>query len=145
MALVGVTPAVRQRWGDAAITAQLQAASSIADSYLSSQYTLPLKTSPQGWDMSLTMAVCNIAAYLLYCQYGFNPGSSQPDKLIQLRYDDAIKWFAQIRDEEVHPQWVDSSTTVPEAGPYVISDPPVGFTGRGVVNGVCGNPWGWSW
>ncbi len=145
MQLVGVTPAAAVRFGAAAITANLKAASSIADTYLPSQFTLPLATSPHGWDMSLTLAVCSIAAYLLYSQFGFNPATSQADQLIVTRYQSALKWLEQIRDEEIFPQWVDSSGTDPvtaEAGPYIISDPPVGFTSRGVMNPDCDT---WTW
>ncbi len=141
---VGVTPQARVRFGDTAITAQLQAASSIADTYLASQFTLPLIVSPQGWDMSLTKAVADIAAYFLYCQYGFNPANSPADQLIQIKYENAIKWLSQIRDEEIFPQWTDSSSTTPEAGAYIESQPQVGFTppvGPNVTNNAWPNGW----
>lgn len=132
---LALTPAAAQRFGATAIEAQLQAASSIADSYIASQFTLPLVTEPVGWDMSLTMAVCNIAAYLLYVQYGFNP-AARADKFIQDRYQATVVWLEQIRDKEIFPQWTDSTGTDPvsaESGPYIESDPPVGFTNRGIV------------
>src|SRR5678810_1386593 len=101
--LLAITSQAADRFGTPAINAALQAASSEADSYIASQFTLPLITSPQGWDMSLTIAVCNIAAYRLYSQFGFNP-NAPADQLIVNRYKDAIAWLGQIRDEKIFPQ-----------------------------------------
>jgi phage gp36-like protein len=131
---LALTPAAAARFGSIAINAQLQAASSLVDSYIASQFTLPLQVSPQGWDMSLTRSVCIIAAYLLYVQYGFNP-SAPADQFIFERYKSEILWLEQIRDKEIFPQWIDSGTTPlgqDEGGAWVVSDPPVGFTGRGI-------------
>lgn len=132
---LAITPAAAVRFGDAAIEAQLQAASSVCDSYIVSQFTLPLVADPQGWDMSLTRATCDIAAYFLYCQYGFNPNQPQ-DQLIQKKYEMAIAWLGQIQQKQIFPQWVDSGTTPvgqDEGGPFVISDAPKGFTDRGLT------------
>lgn len=132
---LSITAAAATRFGDPAINAQLQAASSVADSYIASQFTLPLETSPPGWDMSLTRAVCDIAAYFLYCQFGFNPNAPQ-DALIKARYEMAIAWLTQIKDKKIFPQWVDAGNApvgADEGGPFVISSPPVGFTDRGIV------------
>lgn len=131
---LAITGAAAVRFGDASIEAQLQAASSICDSYIVSQFTLPLRVDPQGWDMSLTRATCDLAAYFLYCQYGFNPNQPQ-DALIKAKYESQIAWLQQIKSKQIFPQWVDSGS-VPvgqdEGGPFVISDPPVGFTSRGL-------------
>ncbi len=140
MQLIGVTPAAAARFGSSAVTACIQAASSIADSYLASQFTLPLQTSPQGWDMSLTRAVCHIAAYFLYAEYGFNPSSANADQMVKARYDNAIGWLEQIRDEKIFPQWTDSSSSTPAAGDYIVSDEPVGFTDRGLDSTTI-DPW----
>jgi phage gp36-like protein len=133
-AAMGVTAAWVQRFGPAAINAQLKAASSFCDSYLASQFTLPLQLEPPGWDMSLTKVVCDIAAYQLSMQYGFNPAAPQDDLLVT-RYKAAVAWLEAIRDKELFPQWVDSSPaplTGDEGGPWAVSDPPKGFTGRGL-------------
>jgi phage gp36-like protein len=146
---LSITQAAATRFGNTAVTAALQAASSIADSYINSVFVLPLQTSPQGWDMSLTLAVCNIAAYLLYNQVGFNPNAPQ-DQLIVKRYNDALTWLQAISDEKQTPNWIDSSGASPQsqaAGPFVVSDPPVGFTSRGATNATLfdgGWPWGWN-
>lgn len=141
LATLALTQANVARFGPAACTAALQAASSLCDSYIVSQFTLPLQVSPQGWDMSLTQAVCSIAAYMLFNQYGFNP-AAPADDLIVRRYNDALAWLKQIKDKEIFPQWVDSSggslPTSDEGGAWVQSDPPVGFTNRGLTPG---GPW----
>jgi len=142
---MGLTQATAARFGNTAMNAALQAASSFADSYIAAQFTLPLQTSPQGWDMSLTLAVCHISTYYLYTQFGFNP-AAPADRLIEERYKMAIGWLTQIREEEIFPAWADSGTGSPEAGPFVITDPPVGFTNRGLTDTInTGNPWDfWS-
>ncbi len=132
------------------INTALLAASSIADSYIAAQFELPLQVSPQGWDMSLTLYVCNIAAYLLYCQYGFNP-NAPADMYIEDRYKRALTWLVSIQEEKIFPNWIDSSgvpTQQQEAGPYVESDLPVGFTNRGIERdstvAILGAGWWWQ-
>lgn len=145
---LSITAAAGARFGNTAMTAALQAASSLADSYLVSQFTLPLAASPQGWDMSLTLHVCNVAAYLLYNQFGYNPGAPA-DAMVVTRYQSAIGWFEQVRDKKIFPQFVDSSGSsdgTPNEGAFIISDDPVGFTSRG-ISGACStsfDPWGWD-
>jgi phage gp36-like protein len=73
--ILSITQAQTTRFGVPAMTAAIQAASSICDSYIASQFQLPLITSPIGWDMSLVMATCAIAAYILNNQAGYNPGA----------------------------------------------------------------------
>lgn len=138
---LSITSADGSRFGNTAMNASLQAASSIADSYLSSQFTLPLKTSPQGWDMGLTLHVCNIAAYLLFNQFGFSP-VSPGDDLIVKRYNDALDWLKQVRDGTVFPSYIDASPNpgLDEGGDWIVSDSPIGFTSRGVTN-TGGDDW----
>lgn len=141
---LAITPAAYTRFENASpgcVAAALQAASSLLDSFLAGQFVLPLQTSPQGWDMSLTLAACVIAAKMLYDQFGYNP-AAPVDTLIQQRYVEMLGWAAKIRDKEIQPQWVDSSGTSPAdaAGDFVISDAPVGFTGRGAPSSVLPAP-----
>ena len=148
LSTLAITAAVAARFGDTAMTAALQAASSIADSYIASQFVLPLALSPQGWDMSLTLATVNIAAYLLYCQFGFNP-AAPADKLIVERYERALAWLKLIADKTIFPQWVDSSPDAvgaDRANQFINSDPPVGFTGRSCdyLNGAPGDWASWD-
>ncbi len=133
---LSLTPQAAARFGDAALTAQLQAASSTADSYLASQFTLPLQTDPQGWDMQLTRCVCAIAAFNLYRQFGLNPAA--PDfGAIKSLHDTALEWLEQVRDEELTPQYVDSAGTpgnVEGGGPFVITATTRGYSERGMNN-----------
>lgn len=138
---LAITKAAGDRFGAVAMNAQLQAASSIADGYLISQFTLPLETDPQGWDMSLTSAVSNIAAYLLYNQFGFSP-MAPGDDLVVKRYDDAIAWLGLVRDKKIFPPFVDSAGS-PEAfegGPDVITATTRGYSERGVFPGSFPRP-----
>lgn len=135
---LSITAAAATRFGDDSMNAALQRASSIADTYLSSQFDLPLTgtdVSSPGWDMALTGAVCDIAAYLLYAQWGGGNPASPEDARRKVAYDNALAWLKQIRDEEIFPLYSDSSGNpvgTDEAGPFIISDYPVGFTPRGV-------------
>jgi len=144
LTVLSITTADGSRFGDDAMLASLQAASSICDSYLVSQFTLPLQVDPQGWDMSLILNVCNIAAYLLFNQFGFAP-TAPGDDLIVKRYNDAIEWLKQIRDKQIFPNFLDSSTNTgtDEAGAFIVSDPAVGFTSRGVDNNSSNDSYFW--
>jgi phage gp36-like protein len=120
-----LTPAVAGRFGADQQDAALLAASAIADSLIASQFVLPLAT----WDYSLVVAVCNIAAKLLYDQFGYNP-NAVADQLVQRRYDEAIAWLQGVSRKQVTPQWVDASgDSVDSAGDFIVSDKSVGFTG----------------
>lgn len=119
---LSITDARFDEFPIASITAHLQAASSMADQYLSSQFDLPLSE----WDMMLTKAVCDIAAKELFSQFGYNP-NAPGDFNIQRRFDEAMKWLGQVARQEVHPQYLDSSSSTPSAGPFVSSNSTVGF------------------
>lgn len=107
--------------------------------------------------MSLTINVCWIAAWLLYTQFGYNP-AAPTDELIIRRYEAAAEWLKQIRDKKIFPVWVDSggNTGTDEAGTFFVSDPPIGFSWRGIGQNtgneyqypsgfpLCG-PWFWGW
>jgi phage gp36-like protein len=130
LASLSLTPQAAARYGEAAMNASLQAASSRADTYLTSQFTLPLTS----WDMQLTRVVCDMAAFDLARQYGLNP--SAPDfKAIESLFNGSIDWLVQVREHKLTPLYEDSgsgdSPGSDEGGPFIISDAPVGFTGRG--------------
>jgi phage gp36-like protein len=146
--LLAITPAAYARFESASagcVTAALQAASSVADAALSSQFILPLQVSPsQGWDMALKRVVCFLAAFDLYFNFGFNPSS--PDwQVMTERKAWADKWLDGISKKTISPAYVDSSglpADADRAGDFVISDDPVGFTSRGVTTST-GNFNGW--
>jgi phage gp36-like protein len=148
--LLAITPAAFARFEAASpgcVTAALQAASSLADDYLGSQFKLPLQISPQGWDMSLTEKVCWVAAYSLYFNFGFNPSS--PDwQVMTERRKEALAWLDSVGKKTITPNYTDSSGLDPDAdraGDFVISDSPVGFTSRGSSNTVPLGTCGWWW
>lgn len=119
----------------------LQAASAEADSYLAGQFQLPLAT----WDLALARAVCWIAAKGLYDEFGYN-ALAPVDQLIERRYEQAIEWLTKVGNEELFPQYADASGSTTPAGDFVVSDPAVGFTSRGVGNVVgSGSDWPWGW
>lgn len=124
-----LTSAQAQRFGAEQQAAACMAASAIADSFLSSQFALPLAT----YDVSLVMQVCNIAAWILHLQYGMNP-NAPIDQIIQLRYENAIAWLTAISKSTISPNWTDASGTDDAAGDFVISDKPIGVTSRGVTD-----------
>lgn len=136
---LALTPANAARFGQATCEAILQAASDLADSYFASQFVLPLLT----WDMSLRLNVCNVAAYLLLCQFGFNP-AAPADKLVEERYNRALAWFCDVRDQKIFPQWEDSGVApgADNAGPFILSNPPVGFDG---APDACGASPAFTW
>lgn len=119
---LSVTPEVATQWSDSAIKLQLQAASSLADVYLRSQFELPLIE----WDMSLTKIVCDIAAAGLLEQYGYNP-NAVADGIILKRREDAMKYLRMISEQNINPDFTDSSTGSPEAGPFVLSNSQIGW------------------
>lgn len=142
---LAITPAAFARFEAASpgcVLAAIQSASSQADESLTSQFVLPLQTSPQGWDMGLTMRVCWIAAYQLYFEFGFNPNS--PDwEIFTDRYNRALKWLDEIGKKTITPLYADSSGDGPSgsdaAGDFVVTDDPVGFTSRGTVDNSGGS------
>lgn len=134
---LAITAAAATRFGSTAMNAQLQAASSIADGFIGGQFLLPLQVSPQGWDMSLTLWVCNIAAKLLYDQFGYNPGAPV-DQLIERRYREAIEHLGMVRDKKIQPLWTSDPTAAKSApdpaGDFTVTDDPIGLTHRGTVD-----------
>ncbi len=108
-ALVGIAPS--------AIQSCLDAASSIADSYLSSRYPSPPLT---GWPIALRYHVVNVAQYMVVSGHiGFNPDGSHEE--IRARYSDAIKFFEGISRGTVT---LIAAETSPARGaaPSVLSD-----------------------
>ena len=137
----GIPKPAADFFGTSAMDSALQAASSIADSYLASQFVLPLTS----WDASLRLQVCNIATYLLYNQFGFS-NDKPGDELAKRRYTDALAWLEKVQESKIEPQFTDSSgvTSGEAAGAFVVSDAPVGFTDRGSTGPAPSlSPWDW--
>jgi len=142
LARLSLTSAALQRFGGESspiVLAMLQAASSECDAYFPSQWKLPLVS----WDMNLRRVTCNIAAYLLYSQFGYNT-AAPGDQMVVRRYEQAIAWLIQIRDKIIFPPYVDITGIDPqtlEQGDYAVSDGSVGFTATGRTSrGFCARP-----
>ncbi len=106
-----------------AMNAALTAASSEADAWLRSQQALPLTD----WDDKLRQVVCDIAAFRLFSNYGFNPDAMQNENIIR-RYNEAMKWLGLVADQKIITQYPDSDPAFLKAGPFVrTSISPVGF------------------
>jgi phage gp36-like protein len=120
--------------GPTPVAAALEAASRLADGYLSDgdgyPYTLPLTAI----SVDLTMNVAWIAAYILMGSIGYSPEAGQ-DNIFKQRYDDAIKWLTRVRAGDVTPGGVVGTPVDPGVAVVgrasVISGTSRGFSSRG--------------
>lgn len=82
--------------------------------------------------MSLKQRVCAIATKNLYDAFGFNP-DAPGDKVIESRYNQAIKWLEDVSKRLIWPSFVGATT---QTTPFVTSNAPVGFANfNGCKNG----------
>lgn len=88
--------------------------------------------------MALTATTVFIAAKSLYDRFGY-AYNSPINQLIEKRYQESLDWLLKISREEIHPQYQDSSGSIPSAGAFVLSNPPVGFPGGGGCGSGFGN------
>ncbi len=96
--------------------------STLADSFLGSRYKLPLTS----YGSDLTRNVCQIAVYDLMCLRGFFPDG--PDQNFKDRNDAAMAWLRGVSSGAITPSNIaDSSVSVSEGAPFVISVPPRGW------------------
>ena len=104
-----------------AITAALDGASSICDSYLRGSFGTPIATP----SAALKLCVCRIAAYTLLCSRGFNPEAL--DGVARKNYDDAISWLKDCHKGLASPidYLADATPSVDENAPLMESDTPV--------------------
>lgn len=115
-----VSKAQFDRLDQTAIVPCINAASDYCNSYLASQFNLPLIKFGQ----DLTMNVCHIAAFFLMIKVGFNPNSPE-DGLIKARYDYAVKWLQDISNDIIHPQYLDTPTNAQTD--FVVTSPSRGY------------------
>lgn len=104
--------------------AALDASADEANGFLRSRFFLPLATH----GAALTRHVCNMAAYDLIFQLGFNPdGGADPNW--RLRREDAIDWLKAVSNNKITPDGMTSG-----ARPSVNTDgSPI--TGQPTVDG----------
>src|ERR1017187_6362876 len=93
-----MTPALYTSMDQAGLVPLIGAASDFADSFLQSQFELPLVS----WGKDLSMMVAHIATFYAMIKRGFNP-ESREDALIQKRYNHAENWLMKISEEKLHP------------------------------------------
>ena len=104
-------------------TAACTAASEKADSYLRTRYPLPLTSF--GQDIVLHCAW--IAVYLLMTGRGYSPLQGADDQL-QIRYEDAVRWFEGVAKQNVNPDVTFTSPGPPTYQlPQIASQPPRGW------------------
>lgn len=105
----GLPPEAIQGIADPTLQAELDAASTLADSYLRGRYALPLIS----YDVELTMQVCYIAAYNIMAARGYNPEQGA-DTIYENRWKLAVAWLRSVQRQEIHPnvqpQPVDDAT-----------------------------------
>jgi phage gp36-like protein len=101
--------------GDDVLNAALEAASSVADSYLSARYGDDLPLSD--WPLALRINVCKLAAWDIMCAVGFDPGDAT-HVAIERNATMATKWFEQVASGRV-------SLSISETTPRHASTPTV--------------------
>lgn len=97
--------------------AALDAASTLADGYLSAKFTLPVTTA----SIDLVIVVCQVAAWNLLRRRGFNPETGV-DAAIRQGYDDSIRWLERVAKGDITPTLTDSTPGGESAvgGPFVV-------------------------
>lgn len=101
---------------DTVLTAELEAASELADSYFRGRYNLPLIS----WGTDIVMHVCHVAAYNIMRNRGFSPTAGS-DATIERAYYEAVGypdrpgsgWFPSVQRQAIHPAVVETSTGGP--------------------------------
>ena len=120
------------------VQAQLDAASSFANAKMAARYSLPLTA----WDVSITQAVVQIAAYQCMCLRGFDP-SNPGDAAARDMWLAARKFFDDVERQCAHPLVTESPMPTNQAqptfsAPLVVSQPLQGwFPGDGPGQGRC--------
>jgi phage gp36-like protein len=121
---VGINPSAIANIDPADIAEALAAASARVDSYLRSQYVLPLTN----FGKDIVEATCKIAAYELMAGRGFNPAAGS-DSNLRVRYEDMVGspgksgWLEQVAKGLVSPDVTDSSPMPQEGRPGFLPIP----------------------
>ena len=98
------------------VQAALDAASTVADSYLSLRFTVPY----QNPGADIKDAVCRIAAFNIMSSRGFNPDGDAGQ--LRLRYEDAIRWLEKVAREAAQPANIPQGTeSLADFGTYSVN------------------------
>lgn len=87
-----------QNISNATLQAELDAASTVADSYLRGRYPNGIST----WDVDLSINVCYLAAYSIMAARGYNPEQGA-DSTYRDRWVAATEWFKGVQRQAIHP------------------------------------------
>lgn len=83
---------------------QLAATTELAAGILAARYDMPL----EAWGGDLSSAVCKIAGYEMLSVRGLNPDGD--DKNVRTRYEDAMKWLAEVASGQINPVGIVDAT-----------------------------------
>lgn len=128
-------------WWDApdAVSEELDAASSLADSYLRLHYATPLQVP---YPAALVQKVCHIAAYNLISTRGFNPDGDA--SIYQSRHDSAVQWLRDVGSGKAAPIVVEATGTAGDTGgPFVVQPQVSSGPGGPVLSLSSPKPRGW--
>lgn len=104
--LAQIAPAgVVARFPAVDLDAAIAAASDEADGYLRARYALPL--AADGWGSDLRQHVGAVALWRLLGQANYNPQAAT--NAYRVRYEDALRWLAAVRDGKVVPARIDDA------------------------------------
>ena len=115
-----------QNISNATLQAELDAASTVADSYLRGRYPNGIAT----WDVDLSINVCYLAAYSILAARGYNPEQGA-DSTYYDRWKAATKWFEGVQRQSIHPNITPNPTGTPLGTfPVVMTERERGWGGR---------------
>jgi phage gp36-like protein len=118
-----------------AVQAALEAASRVADGYLTNRYGSPFTLPLTAISLDLTMYVSWIAAYILMGSIGYSPEAGQ-DNQFERKYKDAIAWLKGVQAGDISPPDIEGSPPeesgpAASSGPVVVSGSSRGWSSRG--------------
>ena len=114
------------------VQAQLDAASAFANAKMAARYSLPLLA----WDVSITQAVVQIAAYQCLVLRGFDP-NSPGDQSVRDLWIAAREFFDAVERQHAHPLVTESPLPTNQAQPSVSAPMVVGQPLLGWMPGQC--------
>lgn len=87
-----------QNISNAQLQAELDAASTVADSYLRGRYPNGIAS----FDIDLSLNVCYLAAYSIMSARGYNPEAGA-DSIYRDRWMAATEWLKGVQRQSIHP------------------------------------------
>jgi hypothetical protein len=128
MANFGFPPSAFGQLSQPQIQAQLDAASAYATSKMAARYSMPLLL----WDVSITQAVVQIAAYQCLVLRGFDP-NNPGDAAARDLWIAAREFFDAVERQHAHPLVTESPLPTVQAPPQYASPLIVGNPQQGWI------------